>query len=96
MDDFVIDFDPYIPTGVPATPERVAEMVVTDIVPPESVPQLATEQQPDAETLGAVILTTVGEDQYEEKKAVLEDGGLEVIALEEAVTNAEAVPTELV
>ncbi len=96
MDDFVIDFDPYIPTGVPATPERVAEMVVTDIVPPESVAQLATEQQPDAETLGAVILTTVGEDQYEEKKAVLEDGGLEVIALEEAVTNAETVPTELV
>ncbi len=30
MADFILDADPLIPTGIPATPEQVAELVVAD------------------------------------------------------------------
>lgn len=47
MSDFVIDVDPLIPTGVPATPEQVAGLVADGVLPAESVASLVVEQQPE-------------------------------------------------
>ncbi len=70
MDDFVIDFDPYIPSGVPATPERVAELVADGTLPADKVPDLATEQQPD--DLKAAVLKAIA-IQVAETDAVVAD-----------------------
>jgi len=53
MPDFVLDSDPFIPTGTEATPARVAELLAADVLPVESVAQLAERQQPDVEQLTA-------------------------------------------
>lgn len=47
MTDFIIDSDPYIPSGIPATVEQVVELVVDGVIPPASVAALVPEQQPD-------------------------------------------------
>ena len=70
MDDFIIDADPYIPSGVPATPERVAELVADGTLPADKVPDLATEQQPD--DLKAAVLEAIA-IQVAETDAVVAD-----------------------
>lgn len=66
MSDFIIDSDPFIPSGVPATVDEVTAMVVDGILPADKVPDLAPEQQPDsvADAVAAVVADRVeaGED----------------------------------
>jgi hypothetical protein len=49
--------DPVIPTGVAATPERVAALVVDPASPitQDLIPALVEEQQPTAEQLDAAV-----------------------------------------
>ena len=48
MSDFIIDADPYIPSGTPATVEEVAAFVVDGILPVDKVADLHPDQQPDS------------------------------------------------
>jgi hypothetical protein len=52
---FVLDADPFIPTGVPATPEQVADMLAdpTSPVTADVVELLPVEQQPTPEQIEA-------------------------------------------
>lgn len=70
MPDFVIDADPFIPTGVPATPEQVAVLVAEGTLPAEKVADLATEQRPD--DLKAAVLEAIAV-QVSETDAVVAD-----------------------
>ncbi len=99
MADFVIDTDPYIPTGIPATPERVAELVAEGTLPADKVADLAEAQQP--EDLKAAVLSAIADrvanpattDVLTDYTEVLADVGasedeaadaVKVIAMEEA------------
>lgn len=54
MSDYVLDADPYIPSGTPADPPRVVELITNGVLPPDRVPLLVAEQQPDeAEVIAA-------------------------------------------
>ena len=57
MADFIIDKDPEIQTGVPATPDDVAGLVADGTLPAEKVLDLAPEQQP--EDLKAAVLDAI-------------------------------------
>ena len=57
MADFTIDVDPYIPTGVNASPEQVAGLVADGTLPAGKVAELAPEQQP--EDLKAAVLDAI-------------------------------------
>ena len=70
MADFIIDCDPYIPTGVPATPEQVAVLVAEGTLPADKVADLTTEQQPD--DLKAAVLEAIAV-QVSETDAVVAD-----------------------
>lgn len=61
MSDFVIDSDPFIPSGVPATVEQVTAMVVDGILPAEKVAALTPDQQPDsiADAVASVVADRV-------------------------------------
>jgi len=59
MADFIIDADPYIPSGVPATPEQVAELVADGTLPADKVPDLVAEQQP--EDLKTAVLEVIAD-----------------------------------
>ena len=70
MADFIIDADPYIPSGVPATPEQVAVLVAEGTLPADKVTDLAAEQQP--EDLKAAVLEAIAV-QVSETDAVVAD-----------------------
>lgn len=70
MADFTIDVDPYIPTGVNATPEQVAGLVAEGTLPAEKVADLTAEQQP--EDLKAAVLEAIAA-QVSETDAVVAD-----------------------
>ena len=70
MADFVIDADPFIPTGVPATTEQVAALVAEGTLPAEKVLDLTPEQQP--EDLKAAVLEAIAA-QVSETEAVVAD-----------------------
>ena len=70
MTDYIIDADPYIPSGVPATPEQVAVLVAEGTLPADKVTDLATEQQP--EDLKAAVLEAIAV-QVAETDAVVAD-----------------------
>lgn len=53
MDAFTLDADPFIPTGVEATPDQVASMLADDILPIEAVANIAEHQRPDSDQLTA-------------------------------------------
>lgn len=57
MSDFIIDSDPFIPSGVPATVDEVTAMVVDGILPVDKVALLRPDQQPDsvAEAVASVV-----------------------------------------
>ena len=61
MSDFIIDSDPFIPSGVPATVEEVAAFVVDGILPVDKVALLHPDQQPDslAEAVATVVADRV-------------------------------------
>jgi len=59
MPDFIIDADPYIPSGVPATPEQVAVLVAEGTLPADKVPDLVAEQQP--EDLKTAVLEVIAD-----------------------------------
>ncbi len=70
MPDFIIDADPYIPTGIPATPEQVAVLVAEGTLPADKVTDLAAEQQPD--DLKTAVLEAIAA-QVAETDAVVAD-----------------------
>lgn len=70
MADFIIDSDPLIPTGVPATPEQVAGLVAEGTLPADKVTELVAEQQP--EDLKAAVLEAIAV-QVAETDAVVAD-----------------------
>lgn len=57
MADFAIDCDPFIPTGVNASPEQVAGLVADGTLPADKVADLVAEQQP--EDLKAAVLDAI-------------------------------------
>ena len=57
MADFTIDADPFIPTGINATPEQVAVMVAEGVLPAAKVVDLTEVQQP--EDLKAAVLEAI-------------------------------------
>lgn len=57
MPDFTIDCDPYIATGVNATPEQVAALVADGTLPAAKVPDLTEKQQP--KDLKAAVLEAI-------------------------------------
>ena len=61
MSDFIIDADPYIPSGTPATVEQVIAMVVDGILPAAKVADLHPDQQPDniGDAVAAVVADRV-------------------------------------
>ena len=61
MSDFIIDSDPFIPSGVPATVEEVAAFVVDGIMPVDKVADLHPDQQPDniGDAVAAVVADRV-------------------------------------
>ena len=61
MSDFIIDADPYIPSGTPATVEQVTAMVVDGILPAAKVADLHPDQQPDniGDAVAAVVADRV-------------------------------------
>jgi len=56
-DYFILDADPLIPTGVPATPEDVLRLLADPDIPltPEAIDQLPPEQRPDPEAIAEVL-----------------------------------------
>lgn len=61
MSDFIIDSDPFIPSGVAATVEEVAAFVVDGILPVDKVADLHPDQQPDniGDAVAAVVADRV-------------------------------------
>jgi len=61
MSDFIIDSDPFIPSGVPATVEEVAAFVVDGVLPADKVADLHPDQQPDniGDAVAAVVADRV-------------------------------------
>lgn len=53
MSNFVIDQDVFIPTGVPATPEQVADLIADPDIPltEDHIPLIAEDQRPSREQL---------------------------------------------
>ena len=95
MSDFIIDADPFIPSGVPATVEEVAAFVVDGILPVDKVALLHPDQQPDslAEAVATVVADRV------EAGADVADYAQVLIDVEVSVKDVEQVvmlrtPTE--
>ena len=57
MSDFILDADPFIPSGVAATVEEVAAFVVDGILSVDKVADLVADQQPDSvsEAVASVV-----------------------------------------
>lgn len=46
MTEQPLDADPFIPTGVDATPEQVAELLADDVIPVEALSKMPERQYP--------------------------------------------------
>ena len=89
MSDFIIDADPLIPSGVPATVEQVTAMVVDGVLPADKVAALAPDQQPDsiADAVAVVVADRVGKGEDVAKfEAVLADVAVSAKDVEQVVT----------
>ena len=100
MSDFIIDADPYISTGVPATVEQVTAMVVDGILPAAKVADLVADQQPDslpdAVTEAVAVRVEAGADVADYTQ-VLIDVEVSVKDVEQVVTlRADTVAEEVV
>ena len=103
MSDFVIDHDPCIPTGIAATPERVAELVADGVLPSDKVADLAARQQPDdvkAAVLDAIAVKVEAGADAADFTAVLSDIGAKKSEIARAepvlVESAVAKPVDLI
>lgn len=87
MSDFIIDADPFIPSGVPATVEEVAAFVVDGVLPADKVADLHPDQQPDniGDAVAAVVADRV------EAGADLADYTQVLIDVEVSVKDVEQV-----
>lgn len=97
MSDFIIDADPYISTGVPATVEQVTAMVVDGILPAAKVADLVADQQPDsiAEAVAVVVADRVGKGEDVAKfEAVLADVAVSAKDVEQVVALRAELPTQ--
>jgi len=100
MSDFIIDADPFIPSGVPATVEQVTAMVVDGILPAAKVADLVADQQPDslpdAVTEAVAVRVEAGADVADYTQ-VLIDVEVSVKDVEQVVTlRADTVTEEVV
>lgn len=100
MSDFIIDSDPFIPSGVPATVEEVAAFVVDGVLPADKVADLHPDQQPDniGDAVAAVVADRVeaGADVADYTQ-VLIDVEVSVKDVEQVVAlRADAVTEEAV
>ena len=89
MSDFIIDSDPFIPSGVPATVEQVTAMVVDGILPADKVAALAPDQRPDdiAEAVASAVAYRVADGEKVAKfEAVLADVKVSAKDVEQVVT----------
>ena len=75
MSDFVLDADPFIPSGVEATPEEVADMVADGRLPADKVALLHERQRPAEEVLVAAA-DRVGSNTPEQAKNRMKAAGL--------------------
>ena len=97
MSDFIIDADPFIPSGVPATVEQVTAMVVDGILPADKVPELVAEQQPDdiAEAVASAVAYRVAKGEKVAKfKKVLADVKVSAKDIEQVVALRAELPTQ--
>ena len=97
MSDFIIDSDPFIPSGVPATVEQVTAMVVDGILPADKVAALAPDQQPDsiADAVAVVVADRVGKGEDVAKfEAVLADVAVSAKDVEQVVALRAELPTQ--
>jgi len=76
MSDFVLDADPIIPTGMPATPVEVGLLILAETLPADSIPLLSADQQPTPVDLGQAAV--ISDMPTAEAVAVFEDAGLTV------------------
>ena len=55
--DFILDQDPLIPTGIPATKEQVAAMIADPEIPIDEtlLPALPKEQRPTAKQISTAV-----------------------------------------
>ncbi len=97
MSDFIIDADPFIPSGVPATVEQVTAMVVDGILPVAKVADLVADQQPDsiADAVAVVVADRVGKGEDVAKfEAVLADVAVSAKDVEQVVALRAELPTQ--
>ena len=97
MSDFIIDADPLIPSGVPATMEQVTAMVVDGILPADKVAALAPDQQPDdiAEAVASAVAYRVADGEKVAKfKKVLDDVKVSAKDIEQVVALRAELPTQ--
>ena len=76
MSAFILDADPYIPSGTPATVEEVTAMVIDGILPADKVADLHPDQQPDdiAEAVASAVAYRVADGEKVAKfERVLDD-----------------------
>lgn len=98
MADFILDADPLIPTGIPATPEQVAELVVAEVLPAKAVASLTPGQQPD--DLKAAVVEVIaqqisdGEAVVTDFTAVMKDVGATKTAVTAAVKAIEVAAVQ--
>ena len=100
MSDYIIDADPFIPSGVPATVEQVTAMVVDGILPAAKVADLTPDQQPDsiaeAVTEAVAVRVEAGADVADYTQ-VLIDVEVSVKDVEQVVTlRADTVTEEAI
>lgn len=77
MTQYILDADPLIPTGVPATPVEVGLLVLEETLPVAAIEKLSEEQQPTPEDLGeAAVLSPIPTAQA---VGIFEDAGLTVV-----------------
>ena len=97
MSDFIIDADPLIPSGVPATVDQVTAMVVEGILPAAKVADLVADQQPDslpdAVTEAVAVRVEAGADVADYTQ-VLIDVEVSVKDVEQVVTLRADTVTE--
>ena len=89
MSDYIIDADPFIPSGVPATVEQVTAMVVDGVLPADKVPDLHPNQRPDdiAEAVASAVAYRVADGEKVAKfKKVLDDVKVSAKDVEQVVT----------
>lgn len=82
MSDFILDADPIIPTGIPATPVEVGLLILAETLPADAVDKLSAEQQPTPDDLG--LAAVLSDMPTADAVAVFEDAGLTVVLPTEA------------